>query len=186
MVNLSQINIRKLRQIRSARFSGSQLASSSFEQHSASTTTISSLILSISGTYKYFSIYEEQLFSGTYKYRYFSIYEEQLNDTVYRQERYGLPCTPTSFEKSLHTVQVLLSPEVFIVLILLNSWFSCYSLARRVYYLIHASFLRRVYYFKMHRLVYAKSLFSGTSIDCSVLKTNSFQNARSANCPSDK
>ena len=61
LVNLSQVNIRKLRQIRSGRFSGCQLASSSFRQHSASTTTISSLILSTSATYKYFSIYKERL-----------------------------------------------------------------------------------------------------------------------------
>ena len=71
LVNLSQINIRKLRQIRSARFSGYQ----STKQHSASTTIISSLIFSIYGTYKFFLICEVRLSTES--------------DTVYLQERYG-------------------------------------------------------------------------------------------------
>ena len=71
LVNLYQINIRKLRQIRSARFSGHQ----STEQHSASTTTISSRIFFIYGTYKFFLICEVQLSTES--------------DTVYRRERYG-------------------------------------------------------------------------------------------------
>ena len=167
MVNLSQINIRKLRQIRSARFSGSQLASLSFEQHSASPTIISSLILPISATYKYFFIYGElRLFYGTYKYRTYrstknnsspvptstGTFRSTKNNSTTRftvEQRYGLPTTPRSFENSLHTGILNCSPlEDFIALTLLNSWFSSYSLARRVYYLIHASFLRRVYYFQ--------------------------------------
>ena len=96
----------------------------------------------------------------TSTYRYFSIYEEQLNDTVYRRERYGFTFySDIVRELSTYRYSRLFSPEVFIVLTLLNSWFSSYSLARRIYYLIHASFLRRVYYFKMHRLVYSKSCF---------------------------
>jgi hypothetical protein len=76
-----------------------------------------------------------------YKYRYFSIYEEQLNDTVYRRERYGFTFySDIVRELSTYRYSRLFSPEVFIVLTLLNSWFSSYSLARRIYYLIHASF----------------------------------------------
>ena len=73
LVNLYQINIRKLRQIRSARFSGHQ----STEQHSASTTTILSRIFSTYGTYKSFSVCAERVSTES--------------DTVYHQERYGLP-----------------------------------------------------------------------------------------------
>ena len=97
-------------------FPGSQLASLSFEQHSASTTIISSLILSISGTYKYFWIYEElRLFYGTYKYGYLLIYEEERATRFTFESDTCLPSTPSYWEKSLHTVQVLLSPEDFIV-----------------------------------------------------------------------
>ena len=104
LVNLSQINIRKLRQIRSARISGSQLASLSFEQHSASTTIISSLILSISGTYKYFSIYGElRLF---YVPTSTGIFRSTKNNSTTRftvKSDTVLPSTPTSFKNSLHT-----------------------------------------------------------------------------------
>ena len=71
-----------------------------------------------------------------------------------------LLCTSTSYDNSLHTGILACSRLKFSSCShYLNSWFSSYSLARRIYYLIHASFLRRVYYFKMHRLVHAKSCF---------------------------
>ena len=71
-------------------------------------------------------------------------------------QRHGLPSRAIRFtfysdivrELSTYRYSRLFSPEDFIVITLLNSWFSSYSLARRVYYLIHASFLRRVYYFQ--------------------------------------
>ena len=65
----------------------------------------------------------------------------------------------------------------------LNSWFSSYLLARRVYYLTFEIQTAQTCLCQVPVLY----IVYGTSTDRSVLKhSNSFQNTRSANCPSDK
>ena len=82
--HLSQINIRKLRQSRSTRFSGHQ----STEQHSASTTIISYRIFSIYGTYKSFLVCEERVSTES--------------DTVYLESDTVLRSTPSYWKNYLH------------------------------------------------------------------------------------